>query len=149
MKVSEQMDAFYSLGRDPYVILAAPRIVAGLIATPILVGIANFIGIGAGMVAADLSLGLGAETFLYGARLFWHSWDVFYSFLKAITFGFAIPVIAIHMGFQTGGGGRGRRADHNRVRHVHDPHRAHLGRTLSTALPQLITMTSRHPGAAR
>ena len=107
MVVSEQIDAYYSLGRDPLVVLAAPRILAGLIVMPALVGFSNAAGIGSGMVAANLSVGLSAETFLYGARLFWHSWDLFYSFMKSVTFGFAIPVIAIHMGLRTSGGAAG------------------------------------------
>jgi len=107
MKVSEQLDAFHSVGRDPVEILAAPRIVAGVIIMPLLVGIANIVGIFAGMVAAQLSVGLGFQTFLYGARLFWHSWDLVYSLGKAVVFGFAIPVIAVHMGFRTRGGAAG------------------------------------------
>lgn len=107
MKVSEQIEAFQAVGRDPIAILAAPRIIAGVISVPILVGIANIVGILAGMVAARLTVGLGFESFLYGARLFWHSWDLLYSMMKALVFGFAIPVIAIHMGFRTGGGAAG------------------------------------------
>lgn len=107
MKVSEQLDAFHAVGRDPVAILAAPRILAGVVVVPVLVGIANVVGVLAGMVAARMSMGLGYESFLYGARLFWHNWDLFYSLAKAVTFGLAIPVISIHMGFRTGGGAAG------------------------------------------
>jgi phospholipid/cholesterol/gamma-HCH transport system permease protein len=107
MKVSEQIDAYHALGRDPVAVLAAPRIVAGIVVLPVLVAVANAIGVLAGMVAAQLTVGLGYESFLYGARLFWHNWDLFYSLAKAVTFGFAIPVIAVHMGFRTRGGAAG------------------------------------------
>lgn len=107
MQVSEQIEAFHAVGRDPIAVIAAPRILAGIIVVPILVGIADVVGIFSGMVAAEMSAGLGPEAFLYGARLYWHSWDLFYSFAKAVTFGFAIPVIAIHMGFRTRGGAAG------------------------------------------
>lgn len=107
MKVSEQIEAFQAVGRDPIAVLAAPRIVAGIIVVPLLVGVANLVGVISGMIAAQMTVGLGFESFFYGARLFWHSWDLFYSLLKAVTFGFAIPVIAIHMGFRTGGGAAG------------------------------------------
>lgn len=107
MVVSEQIDAYRSLGRDPLIILGAPRILAGLVVMPALVGFANLVGIVSGMISARISLDLGYETFLFGARLLWQSWDVFYSFMKAITFGFAVPVIAIHMGFRTTGGAEG------------------------------------------
>jgi phospholipid/cholesterol/gamma-HCH transport system permease protein len=107
MKVSEQIDAMYALGRDPVQELAAPRVLAAIVTVPLLVGIADAVGIFSGMVAAQATVGLGAESFFYGARLYWHSWDLFYSLMKAVVFGFAIPVIAAHMGFQTRGGAEG------------------------------------------
>ena len=107
MKVSEQIDALYALGRDPVRVLAAPRILAGLLVLPVLVGISNAVGVFAGMVAARSTVGLGSETFLYGARLFWHSWDMFYSLMKSVAFGFIIPVTSVHMGFLTKGGAEG------------------------------------------
>jgi phospholipid/cholesterol/gamma-HCH transport system permease protein len=107
MVVSEQIDAFKSLGRDPVAILAAPRIIAGIITMPLLVGFADVIGIWAGMVTANIDVGLGPETFLYGARLFWHSWDLFYGLSKAVVFGFTIPLISVHMGMRTKGGAAG------------------------------------------
>jgi phospholipid/cholesterol/gamma-HCH transport system permease protein len=107
MVVSEQIDAFKSLGRDPVAILGAPRVIAGIITMPLLVGFADVVGIGVGMIAANLDSGLGYETFLYGARLFWHSWDLFYGFSKAVVFGFVIPIISVHMGLRTSGGAAG------------------------------------------
>jgi phospholipid/cholesterol/gamma-HCH transport system permease protein len=107
MKVSEQIDALYSLGRDPVPVLAAPRVLAGMIAMPALVGIANAQGLVAGIVAANFTVGLGPEAFLYGARLFWHSYDLLYSLMKAFGFGFFIPLIAVHMGLLTRGGAEG------------------------------------------
>jgi phospholipid/cholesterol/gamma-HCH transport system permease protein len=107
MKVSEQIDAFYSVGRDPVSILAAPRVVAGIVVVPVLVAIANLVGILAGMISAQLTVGLGPNSFLYGARLYWQSWDLFYSLTKALVFGFTIPVVAIHMGLRTEGGAEG------------------------------------------
>ena len=107
MVVSEQIDALYSLGRDPVIVLAAPRIVAGMPAMVALVAIANLVGLMAGMIAAQATVNLGYETFLYGSRLFWHSYDMFYSLMKALVFGFIIPLISVHMGMLTRGGAEG------------------------------------------
>jgi phospholipid/cholesterol/gamma-HCH transport system permease protein len=107
MKVTEQIDALLSLGRDPVAVLAAPRVIAGTIATPMLVALANTVGVFAGMVACRATLGLGTESFLYGAQLFWHSFDLIYSLGKGLVFGFVIPVISCHMGLQTRGGAEG------------------------------------------
>jgi phospholipid/cholesterol/gamma-HCH transport system permease protein len=107
MKVSEQIDALHSLGRDPVAVLAAPRIIAGTISMPLLVGLADAIGVVAGLVAARFTIGLGSESFLFGARLYWHSWDLLYSITKGFVFGFIIPLISVHMGFGTRGGAEG------------------------------------------
>ena len=107
MKVSEQIDAYHSLGRDPVAILVAPRVIAGIIVMPLLVAFADVTGVLVGMFAAKLTTGLGYESFLYGARLFWHSWDLLYSLTKALAFGFAIPLISTHMGLRTAGGAAG------------------------------------------
>ena len=107
MQVSEQIDALYSVGRDPVPALAAPRLIAGTITTPLLVGIADVVGLFAGLVAARSTVGLGPDAFLFGARLFWHNWDLFYSLMKGVVFGFIIPLISVHMGFRTRGGAEG------------------------------------------
>lgn len=107
MEVSEQIDAFHSLGRDPVAMLVAPRVVAGVLVVPVLTAIAVLVGILSGLYSANLTLGLGAEAFWYGARLFWHNWDIVYSLTKALAFGFAIPLISAHMGLRTTGGASG------------------------------------------
>lgn len=107
MQVSEQIDALYSLGRDPVRLLGAPRLIAGILVMPVLVAIANVVGLYAGMIASERSMALGTDAFLYGMRLFWHDWDLFYSLAKAVAFGFVIPVISVHMGFATRGGAEG------------------------------------------
>jgi phospholipid/cholesterol/gamma-HCH transport system permease protein len=107
MKVSEQIDALQSLGRDPIATLGAPRIIAGTLVLPLLVGIANLVGIVGGMLTAEATLGLGRESFIYGARLFFHSFDLFYSVGKGMVFGFIIPLLAVHMGFRAHGGAEG------------------------------------------
>lgn len=70
MQVSEQIDALSSLGRDPVAVLGAPRLIAGTVSMPLLVGVANTVGLFAGLVAARSSLGLGPDSFLFGARLY-------------------------------------------------------------------------------
>lgn len=107
MKVSEQFDALESLGRDPVRVLVAPRLIAGVIVMPLLIAMADVTGVFAGMLAARATVGLGTEAFLYGARLFWHNWDLLYSLTKGLAFGLVIPLIACHMGFRTTGGAEG------------------------------------------
>src|SRR5262245_13691789 len=103
MQVSEQIDALYSLGRDPVPVLAAPRLIAGTIVLPALVAIADAVGMLSGMIAARATVGLGYETFLYGARVCGHSYDLFSSLMKAVVCGFTIPLVSVHMGLLTRG----------------------------------------------
>ena len=107
MEVSEQIDALKSLGRDPIEQLAAPRIVAGVLVLPLLVAVADGVGVFSGMLAAQASVGLSPEGFLYGARLYWHDFNLVYSLLKGVAFGLTIPLIAVHMGLRTRGGAEG------------------------------------------
>ncbi|HEX8695008.1 MAG TPA: ABC transporter permease [Longimicrobium sp.] len=107
MVVSEQIDALHSLGRDPVRTLVAPRLIAGIIVVPTLVAMCNIAGIVAGMVSAQATVGLGIPAFKYGAGLFWHNWDMFYSLAKGTAFGFVIPLVASHMGLSTRGGAEG------------------------------------------
>jgi ABC transport permease subunit len=68
MQVSEQIDAMHSLGRDPVRVLAAPRVIAGVIVVPVLVGIANTVGIFAG-AAAQATLGWAGVVLLRRAAV--------------------------------------------------------------------------------
>jgi phospholipid/cholesterol/gamma-HCH transport system permease protein len=81
--------------------------VAGVLVVPVLTAIAIVVGIFSGLYSAHLTLGLGADAFWYGARLYWHSWDLVYSLTKALAFGLAIPLISTHMGLRTKGGASG------------------------------------------
>jgi phospholipid/cholesterol/gamma-HCH transport system permease protein len=107
MKVSEQIDALYSLGRHPVQQLVAPRLIAGAIVLPLLVAYANTIGIMAAMYTSRAMMGLGYESFIYGVQLFWHTFDLYYSVGKGLAFGFIIPLISSHMGLRTYGGAEG------------------------------------------
>jgi phospholipid/cholesterol/gamma-HCH transport system permease protein len=107
MRVSEQIDALLALGRDPIRVLAAPRMLAGILVMPLLVGISDTVGVLSGMITARRTANLGIEAFLYGVRIYFHGWDLFYSLTKALAFGFVIPLISVHMGLLTRGGAEG------------------------------------------
>ncbi|HEX6924183.1 MAG TPA: ABC transporter permease [Longimicrobiaceae bacterium] len=107
MKVSEQIDALHSLGRNPVRQLVVPRLIAGALSLPLLTAYADAVGVGAGMYTARATLGLGYESFIYGVQLFWHTFDLYYSVGKGVVFGFIIPLIAAHMGMRAYGGAEG------------------------------------------
>ena len=138
MKVSEQIDALHSLGRDPVAVLAAPRIIAGMVAMPLLVGLANFVGVFAGMVAARFAVGLGARVVpLRRAHVLAQLGPASTRSPRALVFGFVIPLISVHMGFETRGGAEGVGPRHHQRRRVDDHHRAGARRHLPAAVPEL------------
>src|SRR6266705_1872377 len=97
MRVTEQIDALESLGRSPYSHLLLPRCLAGLIVIPTLVMLANATGFGVGWLAAKNSLGITNADFIYGARYFFRSFDLWYSAIKALFFAAAVTILMLDM----------------------------------------------------
>lgn len=107
MRVTEQIDALESLGRSPVTHLLLPRILAGLIAIPALVMMANAFGITVGYITAQGSLGLTYADFEFGARYFFKPLDLWYSLIKSYAFAVAVTVIPCYIGFNTQQGAEG------------------------------------------
>src|SRR5882672_648578 len=107
MRVTEQIDALESLGRSPYSHLLLPRCLAGLLVIPTLVMLANATGFGIGWLAAKNSLGITNADFIYGARYFFRSFDLWYSAIKALFFAAAVTVIPCYIGYNTQQGAEG------------------------------------------
>jgi phospholipid/cholesterol/gamma-HCH transport system permease protein len=107
MRVSEQIDALETLAYNPHAYLVVPRVVAGLLMFPIVVIFANVVGVFAGLLTAMNMLGMSAQEFIYGARLFYEPFDVTYSMIKTISFGFTVTLIGSFQGFTTTGGAEG------------------------------------------
>jgi phospholipid/cholesterol/gamma-HCH transport system permease protein len=87
MRVTEQVDALESLGRNPASHLLLPRVLAGLIMVPALVVAADATGLLAGWLAAKASIHITNSDFVYGTQRFFRSFDLWYSVIKAEAFG--------------------------------------------------------------
>ena len=107
MRVTEQIDALESLGRSPVTHLLLPRILAGVIAIPALVVLANAFGIVVGFITAKSSLGLTYADFEFGARYFFRPLDLWYSLIKSYAFAGAVTIIPCYIGFNTQQGAEG------------------------------------------
>jgi len=107
MRVTEQIDALETLAFDPIAYLVVPRILAGVVMFPVVVGVAMFVGLAAGWGASLFLLDLSSHEFLKGARLFFDGFDVRYGLVKAASFGFAVTLFACATGLRTRGGAQG------------------------------------------
>jgi len=107
MRVTEQIDALESLGRNPASHLLLPRVVAGIVAVPALVALADLTGVLTGWLAARGSLGITNADFIYGSRAYFRPFDLWYSMLKALAFGVVVTVIPCYVGITTKEGAEG------------------------------------------
>ncbi|GGE91211.1 MlaE family ABC transporter permease [Sphingomonas prati] len=107
MRVTEQMDAMTTLRTDPYRYLLAPRLFAAVITMPLLVLVANAIGIMGGYLLAVHKLGFNAANYLSMTRKFISADDFQMALAKAAVFGFFIALMGCYHGFRTEGGAAG------------------------------------------
>lgn len=107
MRVTEQLDAMTTLRTDPYRYLIAPRLFAAMITIPILVLIANVIGIFGGYLLAVYKLDFNAVGYLKTSRHFLEAGDIQMALIKSAVFGFFIALMGCYHGFHAAGGAAG------------------------------------------
>jgi phospholipid/cholesterol/gamma-HCH transport system permease protein len=107
MRVTEQVDALETLSFDPVAYLVVPRVLAGTIMFPVVVGVAMFVGLGAGWAASLVLLDLSSMEFMKGARLFFDGFDVRYGLVKSASFGFVVALLGCVNGLRARGGAQG------------------------------------------
>ncbi len=107
MKVTEQIDALETLAYDPYAYLVVPRVLAGTLMFPVVVGTAMLVGVVSGWLAALLLVDVSTAQFLKGVRLFFSEFDVRYGLVKSASFGTAVTLIGCYAGLNARGGAQG------------------------------------------
>jgi phospholipid/cholesterol/gamma-HCH transport system permease protein len=108
MKVTEQIDALYSIGRDPVTLLIVPRVVGGALVVPPLVVLADAMGIFSGWAMGVSTIdGLTTADFLFGVRFYFRPWVLTFSVIKAAVFGVTITFLACFIGLEGRGGAEG------------------------------------------
>ncbi len=107
MKVTDQIDALYTLGIDPVRYLIVPRIMAGIITLPLLVCVADIIGIMGGYVIAVYELDFSSYAYISNTLTYLEVFDIISGLIKAAVFGFIITIIGTYYGFKSTGGAQG------------------------------------------
>ena len=99
MRATEQIDALYSMAINPIKYLVSPRIIAGLIAMPLLTALFDVVGIyGAYLIGVGL-LGVSSGSYFSGMESSVVFNDVYSGFLKSVSFGFIITWVCCYKGF--------------------------------------------------
>lgn len=107
MRVTEQIDALTTLSTNPFKYLVAPRLIAGATMLPLLVLVADVIGVFGGFVVGTQKLGFNSGTYMQNTIDFLHADDVISGLVKASIFGFLISLMGCYHGFMSRGGAQG------------------------------------------
>jgi len=107
MRVTEQVDALSTLSTNPLKYLIVPRLIAGLVSLPVLVLIADIIGVFGGYIIAVYKLGFNSSTYIRNTVDFVTTLDVVSGLVKAAAFGFVIALMGCYNGYQSRGGAQG------------------------------------------
>ena len=107
MRVTEQIDALTTLSTNPYKYLVAPRLIAGVVTLPLLVLVADIIGVFGGYLIGISRLGFNPATYLDRSFEFLEVIDVASGLAKASAFGFIITLMGCYHGYKSRGGAQG------------------------------------------
>ncbi len=107
MRVTDQIDALTTLSTNPMKYLVAPRLLAGLIALPLLVLVADILGVAGGWLIATVKLGFNSIPYLENTLSFLQTQDVVTSLVKAAVFGFIVALMGCYHGYRSRGGAQG------------------------------------------
>lgn len=100
MKINNEIDALEVMNLDPVGFLVLPRVLAAILATPLLTVIANLWGlIGSGIVI--LSLGYPLSSYLQHVESMLSAADVLVGLAKAVVFGGLVGMVGCLRGLQT------------------------------------------------
>jgi phospholipid/cholesterol/gamma-HCH transport system permease protein len=107
MRVTEQLDALTTLSTNPMKYMVAPRLIAGVTMLPLLVLVADIIGVFGGYIVAVYKLGFNPSNYLQNTWEALEMWDLFSGLIKASVFGFIVTLMGCYHGFYSRGGARG------------------------------------------
>ena len=107
MRVTEQIDALSTLSTNPFKYLVAPRLIAGLAMLPLLVLVADVIGVFGGYLVSVYKLNFNPASYLKRTMDYLEFMDVVSGLVKAGAFGFLISLMGCFNGYYSAGGAQG------------------------------------------
>ena len=106
MQVTSQVDAIKTLKVDPVGYYFAPRLLAAGITVPMVVLLAEVIGIIGGMFVCFFTINLHPNRYINSVWLWLKLRDVYISLFKAVVFGVLISLVCATQGYMTSGGAK-------------------------------------------
>ncbi len=107
MRVTEQIDALITLSTNPFRYLIFPRLFAGLLVMPLLVLVADIIGVFGGYIVSTYKLDFNPGIYMTNTLEFLQASDVISGLIKAAVFGFVISLMGSYQGYYSKGGAQG------------------------------------------
>lgn len=107
MRVTEQIDALYTMAVNPVQYLVCPRIVAAVLMLPVLTALCDLVGIGGSYYVAVFLLDVDSGMFLDKISQYAEAWDLISGLIKSAVFGLILSLIACYKGMNASGGARG------------------------------------------
>ncbi len=107
MRVTEQIDALEVMGINPVQYLVGPRIIAALIAMPLLCGFFDFVAMGGSYFLCVHALGLDEGVFFDKIQLWLNPSDINEGLIKSAVFGLVFAAVCTYKGYNTKGGAKG------------------------------------------
>ncbi len=100
MKITEEISAMRTMGFDPYAFLVLPRVIALMVALPLLIFFSDIVGILGGMVASKMQLGISMTQFIDRLYEVLDVKEYILGMIKGPIFAFVIASIGCFRGFQ-------------------------------------------------
>ncbi len=107
MRVTDQIDALTTLSTNPFKYLVVPRLLAGTLMVPLLVFVADIIGVFGGFLIAVYDLGFNAGSYLGQTSDALKTDDVLSGLIKSVVFGFLVVLMGCYQGYYSRGGAQG------------------------------------------
>ncbi|WP_197585804.1 MlaE family ABC transporter permease [Thermosulfidibacter takaii] len=107
MKVTEQIDAMYTMAVDPVHYLVVPRIITGLTMMPLLTIVSDLLGVIGGYFVSVVLLHINSHIYLRQMLNHTDLKDLYTGIVKAAVFGLLVALICCYKGMKTTGGAEG------------------------------------------
>lgn len=107
MRVTEQIDALTTLSTNPLQYLVVPRLIAGVLMMPLLVLVADIIGVFGGYLVSVYQLGFNSGNYLQKTMQYLEFQDVSSGLIKAAAFGLIISLMGCYHGYSSARGAEG------------------------------------------